>query len=504
MRIAIIGGGLAGIAAARTLARFGHRTVVFERGPSPGGVWTVAYPEVRLQNIASHYRLADFPWPFEPDLHPTAAQILRYLHAAIERFGLDVRTSHEVVALHEEPEGWRVELRTPEGERSERFDYAVVATGHFTGAPQPIELEGRERFRGRVMVDRELHELDELARRRVAVVGFGKTAVDLATMAASRGATVHHVFRTPRWLLPRVLMGVHSANVVFTRMSTAMIPAWVQPNAAQRLLHARLRPLVAAFWGLLAVAMRAQYGLHPLHLDAGARRRLRLLVPERSIPDEMRSAVALAPDDYFALVARGKIEPCRGQPVGLTETALRLHDGRTIECDVVVLSLGFATMRFPFLPARYREVLEADPDGPQLYRHLLHPAVPRLAFAGCNQSFLFVPGVEASMLWLGALLQGDLELPPRAEVEACIAEVRRWKEEHVLFDTSRATAVNTRFHQYVDVLLRDLGLSPWRKHNPVAELLGAYTAADYDGLFDEYQAARARGPRPRRPLPLPT
>lgn len=504
MRIAVIGGGVAGIAAARALARFGHQTTVYERSSSPGGVWTVAYPEVRLQNIAAHYRLTDFPWPFEPDLHPTAEQILRYLRAAIERFDLDVRTHHEVVAMHEEPSGWRVELRTPDGDRSERFDHVVVATGHFTGPPQPIELEGRERFGGQVIVDREIHDLDVLARRRVAVVGFGKSAVDLATFAAERGSVVHHVFRTPRWLLPRVLFGVHSAHVVFTRLSTAMIPAWVQPNRGQRFLHARMRPLVKGFWSGLAAAMRLQYGLHPLHLDAGARRRLRLLLPELSVSDEMRSAVALAPDHYFPLVAKGKIEPYRGQPVGFTEAGLRLADGRVIPCDLVVLSLGYATMRFPFLPERYRALLESDPDGPQLYRHLLHPRIPRISFAGCNQSFLFVPGVDISMLWLGAVLQGDLELPSPAEMEAHIEEIRRWKHEHVLFDPSRGTAVSTRFHQYADVMLGDLGLSPFRKGNPVAEVLAAYTAADYDGMFEEYERARAGAAGPRRPLPLST
>lgn len=504
MRIAVIGGGIAGIAAARTLARFGHQTIVYERSASPGGVWTVAYPEVRLQNIAAHYRLTDFPWPFEVDLHPTAAQILRYLRAAIERFDLDVRTRHEVVAMHEEPSGWRVDVRTPDGDRSEAFDHVVVATGHFTGPPQPLELEGRERFGGQVIVDREVHDLDVLARKRVAVVGFGKSAVDLATFAAERGSVVSHVFRTPRWLLPRVLFGVHSAHVVFTRLSTGMIPAWVQPNAVQRFVHSRLRPLVRGFWGGLATAMRLQYGLHPLHLDAGARRRLRLLLPELSVTDEMRASVALAPDHYFPLVAKGKIEPYRGQPVGLTEDGLRLADGRVIPCDLVVLSLGYATMRFPFLPERCRALLETEHDGPQLYRHLLHPRIPRLSFAGCNQSFLTVPGVDISMLWLGALLQGDLELPSPAEMEAHIEEIRRWKHEHVLFDSSRATAVSTRFHQYVDVLLGDLGLSPFRKGNPVAEVLGAYTAADYDGLFEAYERARASAAGPRRPLPLST
>jgi hypothetical protein len=101
-------------------------------------------------------------------------------------------------------------------------------------------------------------------------------------------------------------------------------------------------------------------------------------------------------------------------------------------------------------------------------------------------------------------LQGDIELPPPEQMEAHIDEIRRWKHEHVLFDSSRATAVNTRFHQYVDVMLGDLGLSPFRKRNKLAEVLVAYTAADYDGLFDEYERSRAGSTLPRRPLPLST
>jgi dimethylaniline monooxygenase (N-oxide forming) len=504
MRIAVIGGGIAGIVAARTLARFGHQTTIYERSPSPGGVWTVAYPEVRLQNIAAHYRLSDFPWPFEPDLHPTGEQVLRYLHAVIEHFDLDVRTRHEVTAMHEEPSGWRVELRAPDGEKSERFDHVVVAVGHFTGAPQALELEGRERFAGRIITDRELHDLDVLAHKRVAIVGFGKSAVDLATFAAARGSAVHHVFREPRWLLPRHIFGIHSANIVFSRMSTAMIPAWVQPTGVERFLHTRLRLLVSGFWAMLGGILRIECGLHPLHLDAGARRRLRLLVPETPVPHQMRASTALAPDTYYPLVAEGKIEPYRGQPVGFEEDALRLADGRTIPCDLVVLSAGFAPVSFPFLPERCRALLESEPDGPQLYRHLLHPRIPRLSFAGCNQGFLFVPGVDVAMLWLGAWLRGDLELPPPAEMEARIAEIRQWKREHILLDSSRACAVGTRFHQYVDIMLGDLGLSPYRKGNPLAELVAPYTAADYDGLFDEYEHRRAVSSQPRRVLPLST
>ena len=63
MRIAIIGAGISGIAAANILKKSGHDVVVFEKSTDVGGVWAVAYPEVSLQNTGLQYRLSDFPWP---------------------------------------------------------------------------------------------------------------------------------------------------------------------------------------------------------------------------------------------------------------------------------------------------------------------------------------------------------------------------------------------------------------------------------------------------------
>ncbi len=83
--------------------------------------------------------------------------------------------------------------------------------------------------------------------------------------------------------------------------------------------------------------------------------------------------------------------------------------------------------------------------------------------------------------------------------------VREWKREHIHFEPSRSCAVNTRFQQYIDILLRELGLSPYRKlPNPFAEFFGEYGALDYRGLVDEYQAALAKGGGPRDSLTLET
>ncbi len=105
-RIAVIGAGISSIAAANIFKKQGYEAVVFDKSAEIGGVWAVAYPEVRLQNISSQYHLSDFPWTFTPDLHPTKTQIQQYLDAAVNHFQIDIRLNHEVLALKELENGW--------------------------------------------------------------------------------------------------------------------------------------------------------------------------------------------------------------------------------------------------------------------------------------------------------------------------------------------------------------------------------------------------------------
>ena len=84
-----------------------------------------------------------------------------------------------------------------------------------------------------------------------------------------------------------------------------------------------------------------------------------------------------------------------------------------------------------------------------------------------------------------------------------MAHVRDWKRQHIHFEASRSCAVSTRFQQYIDIMLADLGLSPYRKlPNVFAEIFSAYGAADYAGIVDEFLAQPTSDPR--RPLALNT
>jgi dimethylaniline monooxygenase (N-oxide forming) len=284
----------------------------------------------------------------------------------------------------------------------------------------------------------------------------------------------------------------------------------VHPSAPERALHEKLPFLVRGFWALLARVIWAQHVRDSKARDREARARIERLRPRHGVVPDLRSAAAIAPSSYFRLVAEGKIEPVCAELIGFDEAGLCLRameiEGPThVDADIVVLALGSGSPSFPFLPQRYRDLLEREDDGPQLYRHLIDPRIPRLALAGYNHGFMHVPGVEVASLWLSALLRGELELPSTEVMLETIERVRDWKRAHIEFEPSRSCATSTRYHQYLDVMLGDLGLSPYRKSNWLAEVFGRYNAADYAGLLDELERRRANeGPLKLRPLPLDT
>ena len=136
----------------------------------------------------------------------------------------------------------------------------------------------------------------------------------------------------------------------------------------------------------------------------------------------------------------------------------------------------------------YRAYLENQTGGPALYRHLIHPKIPRLGFAGYNHGFLHIATCEVGALWLVAAFRGELKLPSPEDMMISAKRIAQWKREHTAFEATCNLAVNTRYQQHLDVLLQDLGISQWRKlPNVAAEMFMRYSPLDYCGVFAEYQ-----------------
>jgi dimethylaniline monooxygenase (N-oxide forming) len=505
MKIAVIGGGISGIATAQILKKNGFIPVVFEKSAKPGGVWATAYPGVHLQNIYSHYHLTDFPWPAKPDFHPSGEQIYNYLLLAIEKLELDVRLEHEVVSLQQQNDGWNVSFLHNGARSEEPFGFVIICTGHYTQPKVRPRYEGENIFEGQIITELDVKNIAQFDGKHIAISGFGKSALDMSTFAVGHAASVHHIFRSPRWMIQERILGLHYTRALFNRFGTIMMRSWVQPTAFERFLHRYLKFAVTGFWKMVGAVLRRQLKKHGRGKGEMAKQRLNLVQAKHALITDLGSKSAIAPDDYPPYVADGKIIPHHAEIKSFTKNGIVLSNGSAIMCNTVMLCLGSDTPQFPYLPEQYRTILETSRTGAQLYRHLIHPDIPSLAFCGFNHGFLHVPTIEAGTQWICALIKGQLELPSREDMLRCMQETEKWKLKNINPDPAMAYSTSTRYHQYLDVILKDIGVSPYRKMpNIFAEIFVPYTANDYKGITEEYLKKAEKRKKKLKPLKVNT
>jgi len=179
-RVAIVGGGPAGLAAAHDLSILGHAVTIYEREQRPGGMLYYGIPEFRLPRHV-----------LDVEVHNTT------------RLGVSVKTG--VAVGNGEGETRLSALR-------DQFDAVLLAAGCMRSSPVPLReqadqgdvvraLDGAEYGLDFLM---ELHRgIDKTVGERVAVIGAGFTALDCARVARRLGAkevTIH--IRTTEKYIP--------------------------------------------------------------------------------------------------------------------------------------------------------------------------------------------------------------------------------------------------------------------------------------------------------------
>ncbi len=499
MRVGIVGGGLSGLVTAKTLLEEGHEVVVIERDAEVGGVWARSrrYPGVTTQNPRDTYAFSDFPMPASYPDWPRGEQVQAYLSAYADRFGVapHVRLGTRVDAARARDDGapgWTVETTRVEapgaGEWATRhFDFLVVCNGVFS-APHVPRLPGRDAFEaagGRVLHTSELHDGAAVEGRRVVVVGYAKSACDVAAVAAERARECTLLYRRAHWKMLKRWFGFVNLKYVLTTRAAESLFRYRRLAGVERVLHTVGRPAVWLFWR----------GVE-LHLRRAQRLGACGLVPDDRVEQVVGCSLSLETDGFFAQVRGGRLRTLRGEPARLVEGGVELASGERLDADVVVFGTGFR-QEAPFLaePVRRRVV---DGDGVfRLYRNILPPDVPGLAFIGYNSSLYSQLTSEVGARWLAEHLRGGLRLPPAAEMHREIRERWEWiRAERPRGAASGACIIPFTFH-YLNDLLRDMGARTVRSRNPAAEFLLPVNPALYAGLRAELAARRA-APDPRR------
>jgi NADPH-dependent glutamate synthase beta subunit-like oxidoreductase/ferredoxin len=211
-RIAIVGAGPAGVAAAHDLSLFGHDVVMLEREQRPGGMMRYGIPEFRLPRSV-----------LDTELHNAL------------RLGVQLRTG---VDIGNGPG------QTPVSRLLAEYDAVLLATGCMAAMPLPLRGEWETRDVTKVPgVEYGLDFLVDMHRgiaktvgRRVAVVGAGFTALDCARVAVRLGAeevTIH--IRTAEEYIPASPEEIFEAKREGIRIKGLRSPMGLVLDAAGRL-----------------------------------------------------------------------------------------------------------------------------------------------------------------------------------------------------------------------------------------------------------------------------
>lgn len=488
-RAGIIGAGLSGLVTAKTLLEEGFEVTLFEKDDEVGGVWARSrrYPGVHTQNPRDTYAFSDFPMPRTYPEFPSGEQVQAYLAAYADRFGVTEHVRFRTAVEHAAPvaNGWTVRSAPVDGgaARTERFEYLAICNGTFC-EPHVPGFRGLDAFRaagGTVLHSTQFHDAEQVRGKQVVVVGGAKSACDAAMAALPAATRTTLVFRHAKWKMPKKFFGaVPLRYVLTTRFSEALFRGR-ELRGVEKVLHTTGAPGVWLFWRGVETLLRATYGLG----RAG-------MVPEERIEDVVSCALSLATDGMYEAVREGRLGARQAGIRALHPGWVELDTGEWIEADVVVFGTGFR-QEVPFLDEGVRRTVQDDAGVFHLYRNLVHPDVPRLAFVGYNSSLYSQLTSEIGARWAARLWMGELRLPPR---ERMLQEVRArwdWLRQNRPQGTASGTCVVPFNFHYIDDLLRDLGARTARRPlNRIAEWMMPVDPGNYAGLKAELDRNRAR------------
>jgi cation diffusion facilitator CzcD-associated flavoprotein CzcO len=465
-QVAVVGAGVAGLATAKVFLSQGHSVTIFERGDTLGGVWSRArcYPGLRLQTKRQCYTFSDFPMPDHYPEFPNSAQVYDYLVAYAKHFGAfdRIRLGSEVTSIEPRTDarGWAVRVRERDSaaETAHDFDFVVICNGVFA-TPKIPQFPGEEAFRangGIVLHSSQVRDITPLQGRDVVVVGFGKSALDIAEAALANARSSTIVCRRVPWRVPHRVLGANIKHFILSRFTELWFP-YPGMSRPRRILHRWFKPLVGAYWWLGEQVIGRLLGMRAPRLR-----------PDTRLA-QAGGCITLTFDN-LAAVRDGRIGFHRGSVAGFTPDGIALADGRTLPAQTVVLATGFQVV-CPFLADRERKLLFDASGAILLYRFLINPDIPDLAFNGYNGVGACQLSAELGASWLVRLMEGRLKVPSRAAMHAKIREEIDWRVRLLAPPHGVGYYVTPFTMGYFDQLLSDLGLPPADRHKPLFQWL---------------------------------
>lgn len=422
-RVCVIGAGSSGITVAKALKQAGLDFDVYEKGSDVGGNWrynndngvSAAYRSLHIDTSRKNLQYPDFPIPDDLPDFPSHWQVMAYLDAYAEKFGIRPHIRFRTSVSKVLPVGGKWDVTLDDGETI-RYDAVIVANGHLWDTRLP-DFPGR--FDGMAIHSHAYKTAEPFDDKRVLVVGIGNSAVDIAVDLCRRARSVTLSTRRGAWIMPKYILGVPTDRwgAFFSRKLKL-------PTVISRMIVNKLM--------FLTTGDQRRYGMprpkHPMWREHAT-------ISQELLPYIGHGWIRVKPN----------VAELKGQHI-------RFTDGSEDAFDAIIYATGYRTS-FPFLDPSIFEV--KDGEAPQLYRRMLALGRPGLYFAGLVQPIgATIPLVELQGRWLAGVLSGKIALP---SPDAMATEVRdHWRGVKRRYVDSARYTLEVDYRDYATQMRGDM------------------------------------------------
>ncbi|WFR72719.1 NAD(P)/FAD-dependent oxidoreductase [Prescottella defluvii] len=390
--LAIIGGGLAGVAAAVAATREGISYELLERNEDLGGTWLIQnYPGVGVDTPASYYSLSSELNPDWTSYYPKGGEYRDYLRDVADRHGIrdHTRFGTEVESLvwDEAAHRWQIHARSSDGTRSVTHAAAVITALGYLNRPQYPRVEGRESFAGISVHSGEWDPSLDLTGKRVAVIGAGCTSAQIVDSIVDDVAHLTLFQRQPHWVAPRKresddVPEYHrwlSRHVPFYANWLRVKAFWGSADSAYPVV------IVDSEWASTHLSisrandMLLQDCLAYIDRTFGAGSELAAKVTPDFAPFGKR--IIRDPGGYYPALTREHVDVLVAEPARIVPEGIVTPDGDLVEVDVIVYATGFHLDFLSTMDIRGRDgrtLVDEWSGNPRAYRGGTVPGFPNL------------------------------------------------------------------------------------------------------------------------------
>jgi len=445
--VIVIGGGMSGIAAGIKLSEANYSYTIIEKNAELGGTWWEnRYPGVGVDTPSHFYSYSFELNPEWSHYHPKGQEIQDYLVGVADRHGVRSNVLFETRvtgAIWDDVSAkWIVKLRHKDGTTSERAASAVLLAHGVLNRWSMPKIPGLESFAGPKMHTAGWDTSVDLKGKRVAVIGTGASAAQLAPAIADEVSHLTIFQRSKHWVLnnPDINVNVND-NVRFALREIPHYKEWFRFRVywfSGDGLYGNVK--VEPDWPNQNVSISAQndavrnYALQYIQTKLASRPDL----IEKIVPDYPifgKRIVLDADGGWLDTLVKPNVTL---EPRGIDhieKDAVVLKDGTRVEVDVLALATGFEIAKV----AGDLEIVgkggcriqeDWGEDDPYSYLGVMAPGYPNFFFVlGPNSAPNHAAGVnmviEAQINWMVETL--DMMVAEEArKVEPTIKAYDAW------------------------------------------------------------------------------